>query len=135
MPICKHGPYNTFCKYCDADMYDVLKVQLGDNHYKWLERNFEPWLKTIPELQANKQYEGCKGMITAHGDKCSSYKHLWAADGIKFEHGVALYLLSYLPPFSASVRDGSKTTKFVNPWEWVIKMYETRFEDSFKDFI
>jgi len=62
------------------------------------------------------------GMITAHGDKCYGYRAEWDAAGIPFEHGVAIYLLTYCSPYSKESRETEEG--WVDPWRWVIANYE-----------
>jgi hypothetical protein len=61
------------------------------------------------------------GGIVAHGDKCYSYRSEWESKGIPFEHGVAIYLLTYLRPYSKEVRETSNG--WVAPKDWVIANY------------
>ena len=88
------------------------------SHYDWLEQNVEAFFASlnIDPSRANK------GFIVAHGDKCYSYRYEWEQAGIPFEHGVAIYFLTYLRPYS----EESRETK--NGWvpvdQWVIDNYE-----------
>jgi len=68
-----------------------------------------------------------RGMIAAHGDKCYGYRDQWAKAGIPFEHGVAIYLLTYISPFSHEVRE-SDSGKWVAPDGWVKDNY-VRFQE------
>jgi hypothetical protein len=93
------------------------------SHYDWLDEHFETFLTRV-YVAAERDPEhakGEKGLISAHGDKCYAYREEWAAAGIPFEHGVAVYLLSYLYPWSNTVRktDGG----WVAPKDWVIAEY------------
>lgn len=92
------------------------------NHYKWLEQNLEPFLKSVGVDLNN----GNAGLIGAHGDKCYCYKHLWEEAGIPFEHGVAIFLLSYVRPYGLEVRD--TPDGFIKVDQWVVDNYE-RFMD------
>ena len=87
------------------------------SHYHWLEENLPIFFE---KLSIDFKYK-CPGIISAHGDKCSSYKNLWNLAGIPFEHGVAIYLLSYLSPWSDTVRKTKE--KWVKPDAWVIEKY------------
>jgi hypothetical protein len=62
------------------------------------------------------------GSISAHGDKCYGYQARWEKAGIPFEHGVALYLLTYQHPYCDQVRQ-TKDDGFVSPAEWVESKY------------
>jgi hypothetical protein len=90
------------------------------SHYKWLEIHLPSffWNCGVP-------WQGNEGIITAHGDKCYSYRQKWLQAGIPFEHGVAVYLLTYCLPYSKEVRDTEKG--WVAPNDWVEKHYYERF--------
>ena len=88
------------------------------NHYIWLEKNLPDFFKSLG-INFNTV---CPGIITAHGDKCYGYASMWKKVGIPFHYGVAIYLLSYLEPYSRTVRQTDNG--FINPGEWVIKQYK-----------
>jgi len=93
------------------------------NHYKWLDKNFKVFLNN---LEQGDLWKNNKSIILTHGDKCYGYEDRWKKKGIPFEHGVAIYLLSYIKPWTDYVRvtvDG-----WVDPCEWVEKNY-TNFEN------
>lgn len=94
------------------------------NHYKWLEKNLPDFMNKLG-IDFEKR---CCGIITAHGDKCDSYKSRWSKAGIPFPHGVAIYFLSYLKPFSEEVRQTE--SGFVEVGKWVIDNYP-----KFKQFL
>lgn len=87
------------------------------NHYKWLDQNLN---KFAENLGYN---EDLRGLISAHGDKCYSYRVIWQESGIPFNHGVALYLLTYIPPYCYEVRDLNDGS-WVSPENWVIDNYK-----------
>jgi hypothetical protein len=89
------------------------------NHYKWLEEHLPNFFKKLG-------IEECNGIITAHGDKCYGYEGVWNEAGIPFHHGVAIYLLCYLNPYSKEVRETKNG--WVRPDDWVIANYP-RFKD------
>jgi len=89
------------------------------SHYDWLEDHLQKFFE-----QAGAKWEN-NGIIVAHGDKCSSYQTGWEAVGIPFEHGVAIYLLSYISPFNTEVRD--TPNGWVPPNRWVVDNY-SRFK-------
>lgn len=98
------------------------------NHYDYLEENFEKFLTILgyPTL-----FQENAGVIVSHGDKCYGYRGAWEEAGIPFHHGVALYLLTYLRPWSEEVRD------IFNPFcmpakDWVVREYEV-FRSAFED--
>ena len=88
------------------------------SHYDWLEEN-------LPEFFENLgiEVDYHLGLITAHGDKCYGYQDKWAKNEIPFRYGVAIYLLSYMLPFSDQVRDTGDG--WVYPDQWVIDNYLT----------
>ena len=73
------------------------------------------------------------GMIVAHGDKCYSYQQYWEKQGIPFAHGVAIYLVSYLPPYNKEVRVNAPDGSWVAPMNWVADNY--RAGHKFADFL
>lgn len=99
----------------------------GWSHYDWLDVHFYNFLESLA-TEPNQYKFTCGGLIPAHGDKCYSYKHEWDAVGIPFSHGVAMYLLTYMHPWSREVRD--TPTGFKSPHKWVINNYE-----KFKPFL
>lgn len=86
------------------------------NHYDWLEKFFQPFVDQTEAKGIN-----AKGSIVAHGDKAYSYQNVWEEQGVPFHHGVALYLLTYLPPYSREVRETPKG--WVAPVNWVSDNY------------
>ena len=66
-----------------------------DSHYKWLDQNFPKFCAKIGVDFERR----CPGIVTCHGDKCYGYESYWKEHGISFEHGVAIFLLSYLRPW------------------------------------
>ena len=84
------------------------------NHYQWLENNFLTFAQSLG-------VQGFEGDITAHGDKCYSYKETWKKAGIPFAHGVAIYLLSFYQPYSKQVRQTQNG--WVQPDQWVKEKY------------
>jgi hypothetical protein len=85
------------------------------NHYDWLDEHLDKFFVAL-------DLEPQPGIIAAHGDKCSQYRDTWEKAGIPFEHGAAIYLLSYVSPFSQEVRNTDK--KWVTPCDWVVDNYE-----------
>lgn len=89
------------------------------SHYDWLENNFFVFLKELG--LSKKQIDNNIGIIVAHGDKCYSYESIWDEHNIPFKYGVALYLLSYINPWSDTCRNTNNG--FIKPYEWVIDNY------------
>ena len=87
------------------------------NHYHWLEVNLLDFFRKLPELKTQVDSGWLnEGIISAHGDKCYSYRDTWAKAGIPFEHGVAIYLLTYMKPWCNEADN------------WVVDNY-SRFKD------
>lgn len=98
----------------------------SENHYRWLGENLNDfWIKVTGK---SLQESGCAGIISAHGDKCYSYRTTWDKAGIRFPQGVAIYLLSYIEPFCQEVRHTKNG--WVSPGDWVTNNYN-RFKDFF----
>lgn len=87
----------------------------GTNHYDWLEKHLPTFLDSV----GKGDWISARGLISAHADKCYSYRSRWEEEGLHFFHGAAIYLLSYLSPWSTEVRE----TKggWVAPADWVIQ--------------
>lgn len=88
------------------------------NHYRWLDKHLLDFYRAIDLPDA--KYMG-DGGIVAHGDKCYGYRFEWESKGIPFEHGVAIYLLTYLRPYANEVRE--TRGGWIAPKDWVIANY------------
>jgi hypothetical protein len=87
-----------------------------DSHYTFIEKYGEQFSKEIgvPNIA---------DMLSSHGDKAYGYRDAWKKARIPFAKGVMIFLLSYIDPYSSSVRD--TVEGWVDIDEWVIKMYES----------
>lgn len=74
--------------------------------------------------------EEAKGLHFAYDDKCDQYKQEWEEAGVPYEHGVMIYMLTFVSPFSENVR--STKNGWVAPEEWVIDTY---FNKKFLEYI
>lgn len=83
------------------------------NHYKWLDKHLP---KIFKDLGLEKELKNSPGIVSAHGDKCYSYKWDWDEAGIKFPHGVAMYLLTYVRPYCDDVGETKNGWVDVNKW-------------------
>jgi len=90
------------------------------NHYDWLEKYLPDFFK-----KQGLDFKNYCGIISAHGDKCYSYRAIWHSYNIPFEHGIAIYLLSYCFPFSEEVRNTKNG--WVKPDQWVVNNYDRFF--------
>lgn len=95
-----------------------------NNHYRWLEENFQTFLNGLNITNINNN------IIASHGDRCYNYKDIWEKHNIPFNHGVALYLLTYIYPYGNEVR--YTKTGFIKPYKWVINNY-SRFKRYLPD--
>jgi len=93
------------------------------NHYDWLDENLPDVFK-----KAGIHIDYHQGVITAHGDKCYGYKSQWEEAGIPFEHGVAIYLLTYFNPYASEVRETENG--WVEVGEWVAQNYKRFFPNE-----
>ena len=93
------------------------------SHYHWLEKHLP---KLFKDLGLN--WENNKGIISCHGDKCYSYRSIFEKNNIPFEHGVAIYLLTYVSPFEKETR--RTVNGWVDPCKWIINNY-----NRFKPFL
>lgn len=68
-------------------------IKKSTSHYDWLQENLNDfWLKVFDK---NLDESGFGGVISAHGDKAYGYKNKWVNAGIPFNHGVAMFFLTY----------------------------------------
>jgi hypothetical protein len=97
------------------------------NHYDWLDKYFPKFLAKLGiDFDAR-----CPGIIIAHGDKCYTFKYEWKRAGIPFHYGVAIYLLTYLRPWSNAINQRT-INGWIHPCDWVITEYK-RFESLLKE--
>ena len=63
------------------------------SHYDYLNIMLEPfWLEVFGKT-ASEMW--CGGIVSAHGDKCSTYNHTWKMKGINKYRGALIFLLAY----------------------------------------
>ena len=82
------------------------------NHYKYLEY-------VLPSVFKQLKMTYPVGLIVAHGDKGYEYRECWEKNGIPFECGMVIYLLSYCHPYLKEVRE-TDNCGWVAPEQWVI---------------
>lgn len=83
------------------------------SHYEYLDAVISKfWHRVFGTDFANSPY--C-GIVTAHGDKCYSYRRKWKESGISFQHGTLLFMLTYTNLMDMERYESA---------EWVIKNYE-----------
>lgn len=87
-------------------------------HYKYLEKHLPSIFEKI-----DLDFNDYGGIIRAHGDKTYTFRYIWEKAGIPFEHGSAIYLLTYVPPYNKESRDTK--TGWVDPEIWVIENYSS----------
>ncbi len=116
---CPNGESCADCDSTEVPHENRIKSLFANSHYAWLDKHLEEFFTLIdlpnPQWNAN-------GMGTAHGDKCYSYRISWSDAGLPFNHGVAIYMLSYCDPYSKTVRETE--SGWVAPDTWVIEMYQ-----------
>ncbi len=104
----------------------MTRDPLAKSHYDWLGEHLTTFLTNL-----NFPYPDQRtSWISAHGDKCYNYKQRWKEHGVPFDHGVAIYLLSYHRPYSVEVRETENG--WVDPVTWVINNYD-RFNKFLPD--
>jgi hypothetical protein len=94
-------------------------INLGrypENHYEFIERVGKYVSTTWGHPENPALY------LTAHGDKCLQYKDLWEDNGVPFNHGAYVYLLSHMAAYSKNVRQTERG--WVDPGQWVITYYQ-----------
>ncbi len=93
------------------------------NHYTYLDEHLPAFFEAL-----DVSWVDHAGIVVSHGDKCYQYRSGWEKAGIPFTHGAAIYLLSYVYPYSAEVRDTLEG--WVPPKDWVVANY-----DRFKKYL
>ena len=87
------------------------------SHYDWLNEHLPDFFESV-----GVDWNTCPGIVSAHGDKGYGYRYQWEEAGIPFEHGMAVYLLTYVHPFGNEVRE-LQSGKWVAPGDWVADNY------------
>lgn len=87
------------------------KRKLQMDHYQFIEKHG-------PKFSEVLGIDNVATMTAAHGDKCYQYRDNWAKHQIPFGVGCLVYLLTYVSPYSETVR--STDSGFVPPCDWVI---------------
>ena len=98
---------------------------LRNTHYGWLGRNLIIFLQRVGFSDAKY----CIGLISAHGDKGYGYKRDWEEAGIPYEQGMAVYMLTYLSPWSKTVRETD--AGWVDPCQWVVE-HHNKYKELFE---
>lgn len=83
--------------------------------YDTLNRNFPIFLKNIGK---EDQVQYAESIIICDSDKCACYREIWKTHGIPYEHGVMIYLITKMKPYSDEARNTISASDFV------IKYYE-----------
>jgi hypothetical protein len=92
---------------------------------KWIDDNFWDFLK---ELGIHKSmFEKYERIIYSKIDLANHYKETFRRDEIPFYHGVCLFLLTYIPPWSAESGDIGDGI-YIKVEDWIKSNY-----DFFKD--
>ncbi len=89
-----------------------MKTPQLESHYDYLDRELPGFLLAI-----GVKCDDCLALIGAHGDKCYTYREKFPAMGLDFGQGVAIYLLTYLYPFTKEVRETDNG--WVYPHKWI----------------
>jgi hypothetical protein len=85
------------------------------NQYEYIEQYGKQFSEDVAVVNINH-------FSVAHADKCYGYRRLWEKNNVPFNKGVMIYLLSYLFPYSDTVRETVKG--WVSPDSWVIDQYK-----------
>lgn len=87
-----------------------------DSHYTYIEKYGEQFSQALGLPYSVNE------LTVAHGDKAYGYRHEWEGSGIPFAKGVMIFLLSYMHPWSKTVRETSDG--WVDTCDWVIDLYK-----------
>lgn len=101
------------------------------SHYQDLEKYGPKFFQSLGLKIYGSEFDlsAIRSLNSAEGDKCYGYRSDWEAAGIPFWHGVAIYYLTKMKPYSDECRD-VRDLGWVPPGEWVKKNYE-RFKEHF----
>lgn len=80
--------------------------------------------KFLRNIGKEEQVQYAESIIICDSDKCTQYRGTWESKGIPYEHGVMIYLITKMRPYS----DEARVT--ISPCNFVIEHY-----DEFKKFI
>lgn len=102
---------------------ELYRIQSGvllyDSHYEYLDAILEHFFKEMFNKTPEQMW--CAGIVSAHGDKAYSYDNEWKKAGIPFQHGVLLFLLTYVSVNGQKVM--GDTPKHESD-QWVIDNYK-----------
>lgn len=90
-------------------------------NYDILNRDFPIFLKNIGK---ENQVQYAESIIICDSDKCTQYREIWERNGIPYEQGVMIYLITKMKPYSDEAR------KTISASDFVIKYY-----GKFKEFM
>lgn len=98
-------------------------MSFAPSHYDWLNENFVQFGENLKNagLLPHDEPTYLQGLITAHGDKCYTYKDVWEEAGVPFEYGVAAYLMARTRTYKDEVYEGVGAK--VDVCQWVIDRY------------
>ena len=86
-----------------------------------LKNDFSIFLRNIGK---ENQVPYAESIIVCDADKCTQYSDVWKRNGIPYEHGVMIYLITKMRPYCNEAR------VTISPCELVIKHY-----NEFKKFM
>ena len=93
-----------------------IKGKSNVNHYLFVEQYGKEFSDTLG-------VENIAMLLPAHGDKIVQYRDSWIKEGLSFNKAAMVFLLSYIAPYSDTVRTTSKG--FFPPKLWVIEKYKS----------
>lgn len=101
-----------------GDKLETIRIKqskwiIHASHYDYLDEMLNPFWKQVFGKTADEMW--CGGIVSSHGDKCYGYRMKWAAEGIDYQHGSLLFLLSYTSELGE--RPKHETC------EWIIENY------------
>ena len=85
-----------------------------NNHYEYLDKHLDLYWKKVFNKSLDEMY--CSNIVSCHGDKGYGYRRDWNLNGISFERGMMLYMLTYFEKVMTYEEWKSK--------EWVIDNYK-----------
>ena len=87
------------------------------NHYQFIDKYGGIFSKRL-----GLRYS-ISNLSSAHGDKAYCYRSKWTENGIPFNHGVCIFLMSYMREYD-DVEVGNTPNGYIPVVDWVIKKYK-----------
>lgn len=102
----------------------MINWRTGHMTFEENEKLFEDFPKFLKNIGKEDQVKYSESIIMCDSDKCDSYRYIWEKNGIPFNHGVMIYLITKMNPYCKETRVS------ISALDFVIEHYE-----EFKPFL